>query len=414
VSRDPRDPTISRRGSSTRAESSRLVPLYVASGILTLGEGGVLVLLSPYLESRGLTEAAIGTVVSIYGIASLVTRLPAGFAYASGRATPLISGGCLLSGLAFILLPATSNPLLLGALVALDGVGFAAATTGVMAGLIERRPAEADAGSVMGWYSGSMGAGYAVSGFVAGSAGDAVGIAGAILLLAAVPLAASFLLPAALRAARPLRSAAPDTESLSGRLRALVRAPAAVWLAFLVTLYINLVSGVLFTFFPLYGLAIGLSLTQIGLLAGIHGTLATTVRFFSGVIFGWISYRGSLPIMVVTSGVAVAALGGLRLFVALVIAWATIGFARGILRVASGALVLDEAAATGSQRGGASAIYLAGLDLGKVIGPLIGGLGAEVAGLPATFVGLGVAFPIVYLGLASLVSRRRTRAASPA
>jgi MFS family permease len=109
-----------------------------------------------------------------------------------------------------------------------------------------------------------------------------------------------------------------------------------------------------------------------------------------------------------------AALGGLRLFVALVIAWATIGFARGILRVASGALVLDEAAATGSQRGGASAIYLAGLDLGKVIGPLIGGLGAEVAGLPATFVGLGVAFPIVYLGLASLVSRRRTRAASPA
>jgi predicted MFS family arabinose efflux permease len=413
MSRDNRDSTTTRRQPPTRRESSRLVPLYVASGILTLGEGGVLVLLSPYLESRGLTEAAIGTVVSVYGIASLVTRLPAGLAYASGWAIPLISGGCLLSALAFMLLPATSNPILLGALVALDGIGFAAATTVVMAGLIERRPAEADAGSVMGWYSGSTGAGYAVSGFVAGSAGDALGIPGAILLLAAVPLAASFLLPAALRAARPLRTAAPEIQSLPGRIRALMRAPAAVWLAFLVTLYINLVSGVLFTFFPLYGLAIGLSLTQIGLLAGIHGALATTVRFFSGLIFGWISYRGSLPIMVVTSGVAVAALGSVRLFGALVIAWATIGFARGILRVASGALVLDEAAATDSQRGGASAIYLAGLDLGKVLGPLIGGLGAEAAGLPATFVGLGVAFPILYLALASLVSGRRSRS-SPA
>jgi predicted MFS family arabinose efflux permease len=367
----------------------------------------VLVLLAPYLASRGLVEGAIGTVVSVYGIASLVTRLPAGLAYASRRATSLISGGCLISALAFMLLPVTSHPLLLGALVALDGIGFAAATTGVMAGLMERRPPEADAGTVMGWYSGSIGVGYAISGFVAGSVGDALGVPTAILLLAAVPAAAAFLLPAALRAARPLRAAAPETASLPGRLRALVHAPAAVWLAFLVTLYINLVSGVLFSFFPLHGLAIGLSLTQIGLLAGIHGALAATVRFFSGVIFKWISYRGALPVMVVASGVGMATLGSVRLFAVLAIAWAVIGFARGILRVASGALVLDEAAAGDSQRGGASAIYLAGLDLGKVLGPLIGGLGAEVAGLASTFVGLGVAFPALFLGLASFLARRR-------
>jgi predicted MFS family arabinose efflux permease len=392
----------------------RLVPLYVASGVLTLGEGGVLVLLSPYLESRGLAEATIGTVVSVYGVASLLARLPAGLAYASERATPLISGGCLISAIAFMLLPATSNALLLGALVALDGVGFAAATTGVMAGLMERRPPEASAGTVMGWYSGSMGAGYALSGFVAGATGDALGVDTAILLLAAVPFLAAFLLPAALRIAPSLRAASPESPSVAGRFRALMRAPAAVWLAFIVTLYINLVSGVLFTFFPLYGLAIGLSLTQIGLLTGIHGTLAASVRFASGVVFRWVSYRRALPAMVVASGAAVVVLGTVRSFAVLAAAWATIGLSRGILRVASGALVLDVAAATDSQRGGASAIYLAGLDLGKVLGPLIGGAGAELVGIRATFLALGMAFPALYLLLNAILVRRSHRTDVPA
>lgn len=390
----------------TRSPHRRLVPLYVASGVLTVGEGGVLVLLSPYLESRGLAEATIGTVVSVYGVASLLSRLPVGLAYASKRATPLISGGCLLSAVAFMLLPATSNALLLGALVALDGVGFAAATTGAMAGLMERRPPEASAGTVMGWYSGSIGAGYALSGFVAGAVGDALGVSTAILLLAAVPFVAAFLLPAALSVAPSLRAAPPEATSAAARLRALFHAPAAVWLAFVVTLYINLISGVLFTFFPLYGLAIGLSLTQIGVLTGIHGTLAATIRFASGIVFRWVSYRSALPAMVVTSGTAVVVLGTVRAFVVLAVAWAAIGLSRGILRVASGALVLDVAAATDSQRGGASAIYLAGLDLGKVLGPLIGGVGAELAGIRATFLALGMAFPALYLLLSAILARR--------
>ena len=43
------------------------------------------------------------------------------------------------------------------------------------------------------------------------------------------------------------------------------------------------------TYFPLYGLSIGLTLTQIGMLSGIHGILAAGVRFASGPLFGAIS-----------------------------------------------------------------------------------------------------------------------------
>jgi MFS family permease len=382
------------------------VPLYAASGLLTIGEGGLLVLLSPYLETRGLAEATIGVVLSSYGIASLVTRVPAGLAYSARRAGRLVTVGCLVSALAFLMLPLASNALVLTALVALDGVGFAAATTGVMAGLIERRPAGAEAGTVMGWYSGSVGAGYAISGFVAGAIGDAFGIRAAIYLLALIPLAGSVLLPAALGGGGLVRAAEPETIPLRARLAAFLEAPSGVWVAFLVTLYINLVSGILFTFFPLYGLAIGLSLTQIGVVVGIHGSVAAAIRFASAVVFRWVSYRGALPAMVVLSGASVVLLGTVEIYAVMAACWGAIGLARGILRVASGALILDEATESDSGRGGASAIYLAGLDLGKILGPIVGGLVAEAAGLGPMFVILGAAFPAVYIAASALLARR--------
>jgi MFS family permease len=175
-----------------------------------------------------------------------------------------------------------------------------------------------------------------------------------------------------------------------------------------VSLYLNLVNGVLFTFFPIYGLAIGLSLTQIGVLTGIHGAVAAAVRIGSGVVFSRISYAGALPLMVLVSGLAVAGLSMVRVFAALAVAWALIGLARGLLRVASGALVMDVAGDSDAERGAASGVYLAGLDLGKVLGPPLGGAGAELVGIQTTFLLIAIAFPAAYLiATAALPTRPR-------
>jgi MFS family permease len=385
-----------------------LIPLYVASGVLTLGEGSFLVLISPYLEERGLGAGLIGTVVSVYGVASLLTRLPAGALYRTERGVLLVAGGCIMSSLAFALIPLSGDPLVLSALIGLDGMGFAVATTGVLAALMERRPPDSRAGSVMGWYTGGVGAGYAVAGFVGGAAGDALGVSTAILVLAAIPIVGALLLTGAMKFAPLVAPADAASETAGGplaRIKEFVRAPVLVWLAFFVTLYINLISGVLFTFFPIHGLAIGLSLTQIGLLAGIHGAIAAAIRFASGFIFKWISYQSALPAMVVLSGIAVVFLGSVEVFVVLAGAWAAIGLARGVLRVASGALVLDATGSSNLQRGASSAIYLAGLDLGKVIGPLIGGASAALVGLRGTFVVLGIAFPVAYMVMTAALAR---------
>jgi predicted MFS family arabinose efflux permease len=392
-----------------------LLPFYIASGVLTVGEGSLLVLISPYLELRHVGVGTIGIVVSVYGIASLLARVPAGAAYRADRVRWQVTGGALIMAVAFAAIPMAHHPALIAALVGLDGIGFAIATTAAMAGLIKRRPPDVDAGPIMGWYTGSVGAGYALAGFVAGPLADGIGIPGAFTIMAMVPLVGGAALARSLGAnADQADDAEVDTRgSFVSSLMEFGRAPAAMWIAFAVSLYINLVSGATFTLFPLYGLAIGLTLTQIGALSGIHGIVAAGIRFASPWIFRWIPYRRSLSVMVVVSGLAVTALAGSSLFLLLAVAWAVIGLARGVLRVASGALVLDSAGVSDGQQGAASGIYLAGLDLGKILGPIVGGFGAEIFGIRTTFVALGVLFPLVYAGIVGTQrGRQRVRASA--
>jgi MFS family permease len=395
---------------SERARGARaLIPLYVASTVLTLGEGSFNLLVPPYMKSQHVSELLIGTAVSIYGLTSLASRIPAGALYRSHRAWSLVVFGCVLSSASFALISQTSNGALLAVWVALDGVGFAVATTANMAALIERRPPGTNAGVVMGWYTGALGAGYALAGFIGGALGDALGPGPAMLVLALVPLVAGALLARTIHATAPARTETEPEVRLSW-FRSFRGLSALVWLAFFVTLYINLVSGVVLTFFPIYGLAIGLTLTQIGVLQGIHGATAAAVRFLSGVFFRWVSYERTLPLMVIASGASVALIGGIEIYVILAVAWGALGLTRGLLRVASAALVMDSAGEADAKQGAASGVYLAGLDLGKVLGPLVGGIGADTVGLRTTFLAVSVGFPAVYFVLAAALRRRRTRA----
>jgi MFS family permease len=382
-----------------------LVPLYAASAVLTLGEGSFALLIPPYMHGRGVDEVLIGAAISIYGVMSLLARVPAGALYRTRRASLLIAFGCVLCAAAFALVPLTANPVVLAALIGLNGIGFAVATTGTMAALIERRPEGANAGVIMGWYTGSVGAGYALAGLVGGTLGDVAGISGAISIVALVPLLAGVLLATIVHRTRPTHRE-PQPDDRRRWLSGFRGAPALVWLAFLVTLYINLVSGVVLTFFPIYGLAIGLTLSQIGLLFALHGAAAAVVRFGSGLVFRWVPYERTLPIMVLVSGAAVTLIAGVKALVVLAVAWALIGLTRGVLRVASAALVMDAAGPRDTHRGAASGIYLAGLDLGKIIGPVVGGIAVGAVGFRATFLLVGILFPLVYLTLATLVARR--------
>jgi MFS family permease len=93
---------------------------------------------------------------------------------------------------------------------------------------------------------------------------------------------------------------------------------------------------------------------------GIHGTAATVVRFFSGPLFERIDYRATLGWLVAVNALAVMALSGTTRWWLLAVAWGSIGLTRGVLRVASGALVMDTVGNSDRARGAASMVYLAG------------------------------------------------------
>ena len=399
----------------SRQARRTLLVLFVATIVFTVGDGSATVLLAPYLELRGLTQVVIGQVAAAYSVAALGFRFVTGSLYRPQRTVWLVPGGCVLQAVAFYLTALTGDPLLLTLLVGLNGAGQALASTGGLAAIMDVTDGR-NAGSIMGWYTGCIGAGYALSGFLGGWLGDVVGLVDALKLLAAIPLVAGIALTAGLRRIvdpGTAPDAAPSDGPAAPRARFLAgfrHAGPMVWLAATVGLQINLISGVLMTFFPLYGLAIGLSLTQIGMLTGIHSGTSSVVRFVTPPLFRRISHRSVLPWMVLLSGAALVGLTTSTALGALALAWLLIGVSRGFLRVSSAALVTE--AVRGPRRGAASGIYLAGLDVGKIIGPIAGGVAVEALGYETTFLLTGLIVPAVYFGLSGMIARRN-RAPAP-
>jgi MFS family permease len=410
--------------------------VFVTSGVLTLGEGSIALLVPPLLDERNASAGLIGTLLSVYGLASLASRIPGGLLYRADRSVILISGGCLLTAAAFFLIPVTQPPVLVASLLATQGFGFGLATTSVMALIMERTPEGTSSGSVMAWYAGFTGLGYAAAGFVGGRLGDVLGVGPAIRWLGLVPVAASVILAIGLVRSSPPRPATdtrlddqdvggasepavqetssdpaaqdalpPDRSREEGRIAAFRGLHALVWVAFLVAFYLNLTWGALNAFFPIHGLAIGLTLTQIGLLIAVHSSVAAAIRFLSGSIFRWFSYERVLTAMVVLSGFAVVGIAMGRGFALLAVAWGTVGLARGLLRVASGALVMESSAPTDRARGAASSTYLAGLDLGRIVGPAIAGGIVTFTSIPVMLVAVAMLGPVAYLAFVAAVHR---------
>lgn len=389
-----------------RGDRGSLLGFLFGTGLLTFANGTYSLLVGPTVEAHGHTASVIGVIAAAGSLTSLLVRVPAGAAYRSARAFNLILGGSVLAALGYGLFATASAAPALGALSALQGAGFAVATTAAMAGLIERRPAQTHAGSLMGLYTGSIGAGYALAGLVGGPLADAAGLSAALSVAAAAAVCSGWITAAALaRFGAPSPATDEPTTPSRGWLRGM---PPEVWLGFAVAVYINLVTGGMTAFFPVYALGLGLTLSQVGFLSGIHGGLASAVRFGAGTIHRWVSYRSITLVTVSVASAAVASLALPRGFVPLAILIAVAGAARGVLRVVSGAIVMESVAPSPRLRGRASGIYLAGLDLGNTLGPLIGGFVSEAVGLRWAFPVLGVVPAVLFLALSAPFDLRRT------
>jgi predicted MFS family arabinose efflux permease len=392
--------------------SNPLAPIYVCVFLFSAGEAMLHVLVPPYLAIElGVGPGVVGAVLGVFAVAALVARLPVGAIYTSRRARKLLLLGGGLSALAFAVVPLVRGVYWFGALMAVDGLGWSIATTAQLAALAAARPPGLSTAWAMGWYSGFIGLGHTVAGATAGFLADTFGFTPSFFALAAVVAVATFVIVAALGRLDP-SGAGNATAAKRPRVRLretlghVAEMPAVVWAGVLIMIYINLVNGVFNSFHPLLVLPAGLSLTQIGVLNTCRAWGSSTVRLGSGLVFSRTDGRWMTTPLLLLGAASLFLLPAVRSsFPLQVPLFLAVGVSRGLLRVTGSAEAFDGVGEDERKHGMTAALLHAGLDFGKLIGPLTGGVLGEAFGLAAMFRLIPVLLLAAYLPL-DLAARR--------
>jgi MFS family permease len=182
--------------------------------------------------------------------------------------------------------------------------------------------------------------------------------------------------------------------------------PVAVWIGLLVMFFINALNGITNTFQPVLCLAAGLSLTQIGTLSSIRSWASSSSRLGSGPLFARFDVSGLTLPLVLAGTLATAVIPDVRAsFLLQIPLFVVAGVSRGLLRVTGSADAFDSVGADNRAHGLTSALLYAGLDLGKIAGPVLGGAVAAAWGIPTMFRVVPVALLVLYLVLLAGVRR---------
>lgn len=350
--------------------------------------------------------ATIGSTMALFGIFSLISRLPSGALYSYRRSRILINIGIVLLAISTLALPLFSG-FWLASTAAFRGLTYGMVTTWMLALLMDANRGRSVAG-MAGTYSAFIAAGYLVGNFAGGFLVDHLGYFPAFMIMGTSSFFA--LLPFQFMEYKDMtqpsqieRSRRSWRESLAV-LRGL---NTNVYLGALLGLYINFTHGVLNAFFPIYALGAGMSMTAVGVTASVKSVASLGVRLLSPLLVRESSYRQINNLLVlVTFGV----LFFIPFFVSMpvfMVLFAISGLARGLVRVTSMVYTMEEGKGNGASKGLASGIYNAGLDSGQFLGPLVSGFVAQQLGIPAMFKLLAIVLVVVFLVIAAWEARNR-------
>jgi Major Facilitator Superfamily len=389
-----------------------LAPVYLSVFLFVAGNSALSILIPVFLSRRGgLGAAQIGLVVGVFGLSSLAARLPAGLAYSAARGNAFLLAGGAVSAAAFALVPLVHGALAFGVLMALNGVGWSIATTAQLALLVARPAGGVSTAAAMGWFSGATGLGNMAAGVLGGASADLLGLRTTFFVLAATPLVGALLMARGVSSSAALAEA-PEAGGAPRRAAwgLLVRMPLAVWAGVLVMFFINGLNALTNTFQPVLALAAGLSLTQIGALSSIRSWASSSSRFGSGPLFQRFA-PGGLTLPLVAVGTAATSLipSVIASFVLQVPLFLTAGLSRGLLRVTGSGDAFDAVADDERGHGLTSALLYGGLDLGKIVLPVVGGVIAHAWGIATMLRVVPPGLLVLYLALA-LPARRATAA----
>jgi len=370
--------------------------MYLAMFFVAITAAALSSIFPPYVRTAGYDVAAVGFLVSLFSMTSLASRLPAG-ALAVGRHSHLVATGSTLLLAASSAAYALAGDFLgLAVVRSLSGATYGLITTVNMALLMEAIERPEQRASTTGWYLGWLAAGYAVGGYVSGFLVDSLGFQLAYVVIGAASLVA-------LPFSRARKPAGAGRSGAAEAPRAAWRWPALLSLTLLVpalqAFTLNALSQIIWTFYPLYGLSVGLTLGALGVQAGTFSLTSMIGRMLVGQIGSRFSYRRVATGALLGTAALTAIVPLFRSFLPLLVLVAMLGALRAGALVGSMVAAVEYAGGDARKRGVAAGVYTFGTDSAMVSSPLVGGLLAEQIGLTTIFWALPAGLIALYLAL---------------
>ncbi|HLN85923.1 MAG TPA: MFS transporter [Candidatus Limnocylindrales bacterium] len=368
----------------------------------------------PFLDHLRMPVALIGTLISLGPLFALVARLPVGLLYNRGRARLLVSLAVLAMGVTNYFYSFAVNSWSFAIVHCLNGFAYSAVTTLYMAFYVDSLAPDENRNHAIGYYVGSLALGYSTGNFFGGLIADHWGYEwtfqlGALLSLVSVALL--WLLQGPRGTAEP-KVKGKETAKLNAKdsLKALLEPELAT--VVLVALFLNLLHQMGGVFISLYGLAVGMSLTQIGIIRATYAGCNAVTRPISGHVVNKVGHKGlsyfGLPLQSLILMLVPLFTG----FGTILIVYAASGFMRAIVIVANAVGLVQDVPESKVRRGLASGVYNAAGDLGNILGPSIGGFIAHATGVASVFVIGSVGSTALFFAGVLLVRRLGARVQS--
>jgi DHA1 family multidrug resistance protein-like MFS transporter len=364
-----------------------------------LGFGSIVPVVPLYASAYGVSQAAIGLTIGLYGLARFLVNVPAGaLAERVGRRGTLALGGVCTALGNLLCAVAPGYAAFLGARF-LAGIGAALTLTAAQIVLADiSTPARR--GRIMATYSGVFAFAVGIGPYPGGLLAERLGLAAPFYAFAALSLAG-----AALGWWR-----VPETRGMSEGVAATASAaPAPAFAAQLRVLLarppftlISLVSfgaafartGALFNVIPLLGRSrLGLAPAQIGLGLGLISVVGLLLAYPSGALVDRFGRKLVIVPATLLTGVAMLLFAAAPSYRWFIVACAVWSIASGIGSNAPGAYAADNAP-LGMNAAAMSTYRMLG-DLGYVVGPLLLGFVADAAGANAALGGTAVVLTII-------------------
>jgi predicted MFS family arabinose efflux permease len=383
-----------------------LVPIVA----VTIQSNSASTVIPPFLSQMRIPVALIGSLISLAPIFALTARLPVGMLYRREQARRLVSLGVLAMGVTNYLYSFAADSLSFAIVHCLNGFAYSAVTTLYMAFYVDSLAPDENRNHAMGYYVGTLAAGYSTGNFFGGLIADHWGYGatfrwGAFLSLVAVALLWFLHEPSG----SVNQKAKPKTTAKifsADAFKALLDPGLAT--VVLVALFLNLLHQMGGVFISLYALGVGMNLTQIGIIrAGYAGVNAVT-RPISGHVVNKIGHRNLSYFGLPLQSLILMLIPLFTGFGTILVVYVASGLMRAIVIVANAVGLVQDVPESRVPRGLASGVYNAAGDLGNILGPSIGGLIAHAAGISSVFVIGSIGSTALFFLAVVLVRRLQT------